>query len=344
MAVGSGAVLGFDALLGYGQETTWGTLVTATSFMEFRSESLKKNIEEEKLESLGTGRAFARRIQKNISVEGTLSYDLHPVDGISLIKHALMGTVTSAAAGTSDSFNHTFTAGDISGISQKGLTFEVRPQSDTQSAFIFYGCRVNSMKISGSINEPVKCEMEIVGKDGTTGTFATTTVAYSTVRPYIFADGTFTIDGTIGSLTSTSDENIIAFELTVNNNLNSDESSRSIGDSALTNLPPGKREIMLNITQRFDTTTAWSRFINATQGAVRLKLDTGVTIGSADTNVTTYSMFIDLPKVYYNQAQPEIPDSGIITHEIEISAIGDTVTSSPTDIVVTVTNSASSYA
>ena len=335
MAVGSGASLGFDVLLGFADETTWGTKVTATSFMEFRSESLKKNIEEEVLESLGTGRSMARRVQKQVTVEGSIMYDLHPVDGIALLKHAMMGSVTSALVGTAAAYMHTFTTGDLSTITQKGISFEVKPQGDTTTAFYFTGCRVNSMKMSAAINEPIKCELEFVGKDGTTGAFATTTAAYSEVPPFLFQDGTFAVGGTT--------ENIISFELTLENNLQSDESARSLGDTTLTNLPPGRRKIMLSITQRFDTTTAWDRFIAGSATTIRLRFDTGQTIGS-DSGGTTYSMQIDLNKIYYNQAVPEISDAGILTHEVEISAISDTVTSAGTDMIITVANSVTSYA
>lgn len=341
MPVGSGTALGWGALLGYGLETTWGTAVTATSFMEFRSESLKKTIDEEKLESIGGGRSVIRRVQKNVNVEGSLAFDLHPVDGIHFLKQALMGTVTSATSGAAGSlaFVHTFTTGDLSTVTQKGVTFEVKPWSETTTAWIYNGCRVQSYKISANINEPVKCEIEWVGRDATTGTFATTTATFSPVRPFLFQDGTFGYGDSGGNVTT---EQIVSFELTIENNLQSDEKSRSLGTTLLTALPPGRRNVMLSISQRFDTTTAWSRFLSNSQGAIRLSFNTGATIGSTAGN-TTYAMHLDLPKVYYNSAVPEIGDSGILTHEVEVSAIGDTVTSSNRDIVVTLYNSGSSY-
>ena len=340
MAIGSGTVLGFNSRLAFGNETTWGTIATATHFMEFRSCSLRKNIVNEKIESLGTGRAIGRRVQKEVTVEGTIAHDLHPVDAIFLLKHAMMGSVTSLLAGTSDSWNHTFSVGDLSDITQQGITFEVQPDANTTTAWIFHGCRVNSYKISAEIGQPVHCEVNVIGKDATLGTFATTTVAYSSVRPFLFQDGTFSYGDTLGNLTT---ENIIAFEMTIENNLQNDEKARSIGDTALTNLPPGRRNVMLSITQRFDTTTAWERFIQNTQGAVRLFLDTGQTIGSIDSPSTSYSMHIDFPQVFYNSAQPEIPDSGILVQEIEIDTIADTITGSGVELIVSLTDQLSSH-
>jgi len=162
MPVGSGTTMGWGALLGFSDETTWGTRVAATNFMEFENHGFQKKIEEEKLPSLGSGRSFIRRVQKSVSVEGSLSYNLHPVDGIKLLKHALMGTVTSAQIGVTGSYAHTFSASDLSSISQKGLSFEVRNGAETTTAWSFEGCRVKVghvipfFGITGSVIIPIR--------------------------------------------------------------------------------------------------------------------------------------------------------------------------------------------
>lgn len=344
MAVGSGTMLGINSRLGFGNETTWGTRAAANFFLEFRSINIKKNIEEEKLESLGGGRSYIRRVHKNISVEGALTYDLQANDGIYLLKHALMGTVTSALATTASAYNHTMTLGDLSTISQKGISVEVQPDVITTTAFAYEGCRVNSLRISGGINAPVTAELNFIGKDATTVTFATATVTYSPTRPFLGQDITFQYGSSVGALSA---EDIVSFELTLENNLQADDSSRSLGDRTLTALPPGRRSIMLNITQRYDTTTAYDRFDAATRGHARLTLDTGITIG-ADSPGTTYSMIIDLPNIFYNQAVPEISGPGVLTHAFEVSGIADTTSGvglgpGNNEMVITVTNSATAY-
>ena len=341
MAIGSGTALGWGALLGYGEETTWGTKIGAANFMEFDSESLKKTIDTEKLESLNGNRAFIRRVQKGTSVDGAISYDFHPITGISLLKHVLMGTVTSAQVGATVAWNHTFTASDMSTITQKGLSFEIRPDSATTTAFYYTGCRVDALKLTGAVNETVKAELSLVGKDATTGAFATTTAVFSTIRPFIYYDVTFRFDGTIASMTTGSTENITSFELTVNNNLHKDESTYSLGSTSRTALPPGKRDITMSFVQRYDTTTAFSRFTQGTEGAVRLILDSGQTIGAA---LTTYSMHIDLHKVFYKSVESDISDSGVLTQRVELSVVADTTTSAGKDVVISVTNSNTAYA
>lgn len=250
-----------------------------------------------------------------------------------------MGTVTSAQVNTSAAYNHTFTAGDMSGITQKGLTFEIRPSDDTTTAWIFTGCRVNTFKLSAAINEPVKAEVGFIGKDATTGAFATTTVTYNEAKTFLFQHATFKVDSTL--------ENIIGFELEINNNLISDTNARSLGSQTLDVLPPARRDISLKLTQRFDTTTVWDRFKNNSTAAIQLIFDTNQTVGAGvagQASPTTYSMYIDLKKVYYNTGGlPELSEVGILTHEVEVGVIGDTPAPNATDIIFSVTNSATSY-
>lgn len=339
--VGSGTAMGWGALLAFGEETTWGTKISATSLMEFRSETFKKTIKTENLNSLGGNRAHLRRVQTEIDVTGSLVWDLHPVDGIKLLKHALMGTVTSTQVGATVAWIHSFGASDLTSITQKGLSFDVRPSADTTTAFQFYGCRVNTWKLTGIIGQPVRCEMSFIGKDATSGAFLTTTGVFSPVRPFLFQDGTFFLDGTIASITAASNEQIIGFELMVNENLQTGNDTRSIGDQSRTALPVGPRDISLKLTQRFDTTTAWTRFLSNSQAAIRLRLDTGQTIGAA---LTTYAMFIDLPKVFYDTYNMPVNNPNVLTYDVDISAISDTVTSAGNNIGLTLTNSVTTYA
>lgn len=334
--IGNSARSSHGVLLGFGEEVTWGTGVTATNFMEFRSQNFKMEIENERIESLGSNRSFTRQVRKNKSITGTLVFDLHPVDGIKLIKHALMGTVTSALASTATAYNHTFTAGDLSTITQQGLTFEIKPSNDTTTAFIFSGIRINTLKITGAINTVLQCEINFIGKDLTTGAFATTTASYAPNTPYVFHHANVDVDaGT---------ESIIGFEFEINNNLKAEDDSRSLGSQLLSTLPPGRRDVSVSMTQRFDTLTAYNRFINNSFGAINFVFNNGETIGS-DSPGTTDTMIINIPKAHFNTGgQPEISEVGILKQDLDFGITGDTTTSNPTDINITVTNSVTSYA
>jgi len=338
MGIGGEARMGYGAVLGFGDETTWGTEAgTATSFLEINSAVFKKSLGGKPLTSLGLGnRGVTRRITTQVDVEGTINWNLHPVQGIKLLKHALMGSVASILVST-PAYAHTFTVGDFTGITEKGLTFKLRPSNDGIDSFNLVGARINSLKISGGIGDPITAEIGVIAKDMTLGAFVTNgavTFNGASVNPFIFYDATISIDG--------SAEDIISFEITVpENNLQNDNDARSLGSKTLSVLPPKERTLGLTLTQRFDTTTAWNRFINASAMSITITLDTGVTIGAL--TVDTFKMQITFPKVYYDTGgPPEVSDTGILKHELTIMPILDTITGGK-DVFISLWNSTASY-
>ena len=98
MAVGDGTRLGYDSCIGIAEETTFGAKVDSFSYIEFNTESLKRNREERKLESINKSRDFIKRIQLNETIEGSLEVDLNPAAdaAVYLMKQAMGGTVSSA--------------------------------------------------------------------------------------------------------------------------------------------------------------------------------------------------------------------------------------------------------
>jgi Phage tail tube protein len=335
MAIGTNARMGYGGVLGFGDETTFGTTATTIDkVLEFNSASFTKSIGGKVLESLGTGRGGGRRVTTQVEVEGTINFNLHPVDGIKLLKHALMGTVTSAAL-SAPAYAHTFTAGNMDGISEQGLTFNLRP-SDTTDAFHITGAKINSLKISAETGaEAVTAEISLIAKGMTVGTFFTTgSVTFSTVRPFLPQDVTISIDG--------ANEDIISMELTCpENNLQNDANARSLGSKTLAVLPAAQRGLGLTLTQRFDTVTAWNRHKNESAMAIIITIDTGQTIGTLQP--LTYKLQCDLPKVYYDSGgPPEVGDSGILTHELSIIPVLDTLTGGK-DIVFSAWNTTTSY-
>jgi len=335
MVVGANARMGLGGILGFGDETVFGsTATTIDKFLEFNSASFTKSVGGKVLKSLGTGRGAARRVTTQIDVEGTINFNLHAVDGIKLLKHALMGTVTSTAL-SAPAYAHTFTAGNMDGISEQGITFHLRP-SDTTDAFQIIGAKVNSFKISVEPGaDAVTAEIAIIAKGMTAGTFITTgSVAFSPTRPFLPQDVTVSIDG--------ANEDIISLELICpENELQNDSDARSLGSKTLAVLPPKDRTLGLTLTQRYDTTTAWNRQRDASAMAIIITMDTGLTITALAP--FTYKLQCDLPKVFYDTGgPPDVSDSGILTHELSIIPVLDTINAGK-DIVFSLWNTTTSY-
>lgn len=325
MSVGNGyPFLGYGSVVGVAPEGTFGTFVTATAFIEFNSESFKREREEKILESINTTRSFKKRLIGNETVSGTVEADLNIAsDGICyIIKQAMGGTVSSATIGAAGAYVHTFNVGDMqlnastATVADKpSLSFQVQKGNyvtGTSNIWCFSGCRVNQLTIKGEIGSPVTWSAEIIGQ----GSSVTTTIpaaTFSDILPINFTGVTINTGVTI---TAVSAEYFTAFEFTLNNNLDGDV--RVLGSRNIVQLPPLRREVKLKLTQRFDTTTAYSRYIENTLTAIEINMTAEQTIGAIS---TTYGCTIKMPAGYYNSNMPEIGGADVITYDVDVTGL-----------------------
>ena len=279
MGIGDTRKYGYKSFVGVAEEKiTYGTKTTATAFVEFNSESFKRNIEEKKIEALNTSRDFTKRILLNETVEGSLEFNLNVgSDGVvQILKQAMGGTVASAAVTQGAStitgaYIHTLYAGDMesnkattTANDTKSLTFTVRKGGTHLWDFI--GNRVNTLTIKGEVGSPVVVTAELQGKTASISSDSLTPV-FSDVLPVNFTGITVK---TGDSITNVSAETFIGFELTNNYNLVNDNNARALGSRTVSILPATRREVTLKLTQRFDTTTAYDRFLESTATAIQI--------------------------------------------------------------------------
>lgn len=339
MAVGDSAQTAIDSHVAIFAETTFGTnpntAGTNSTFIEFLSNSFKIETESQKLESLGV-RGSLKRVQLNKNVTGALETHLHPRDSVLMLANAMGGGINTASL-TAGAFTHSISAG-VMDTAPTSIAFNVKKGNQN---FGYLGGRVNQVTITANVGELVTCNYEFVMKDGTIGaTDITSSLSITSVLPFTFVNGVYRYQATEAAAdTTTAEEPIQGFELTINNNLKSDADARELGTNLLTVLPPTRKNVEFKINQRFDTTTTFNRFIQATQGSVELKF-TGASI-TAEAN---YDCEIRLPKVFANTPDPEIPGpADIIKSEITYDVVVDTGTASGREIGLTVINDVSAY-
>ena len=345
MGIGDNAELGLRSTLSTMTETTYGTPETtgvATNFVEFKSCSLTQKFEKTKATGINTTRSYTRMFKLNQTVDGTVELDLHPEDGISFFIHALGGALT-VSVGSAGVFTHTIAVGNDllpqGAATQTSLTIDNRKGPTRSMRYV--GCRVNSMTIKGEIGQPITASYDIVGKSATIGASAAdTVVGFSTVRPFLFTDGAFRYAGTAASITSTATESIIGFELNLNNNLISDDTTRAIGSDSIAVLPAGMRDVSLKLTMRNDTTAVYDRFLAHTQGAVEINLD-GPSV-SSDIN---HSLTLTMGKVFYGNGDIEVSGADVLVVEPEIMALrsSEDPTTTATDFTAVLVNGVSAY-
>lgn len=338
--VGTNSKIGLDSYLAVFQETTFGTFPataeTGATTLEPLSIGFVTEIVNQKLEQISGRRGFTKRVQLDKNVAGTLEQNLHSEESVLLIAACMGGGI--ATSSLTGAFQHVISAGsfDTAPIS---LSFLER-KGDTHF-WQYSGGRVNTLTIGANVGELVKASFEFIFKDSTqSGADISSSLSISSIIPLTFVGGTFQYAGTEASLTSTAVEQIIGFELSINNNLVSDANARALGSNLLQVLPATMRNIELTTTQRFDTTTAWDRFIQATQGAIKLQLR-----GDSITSEHFHQIDIVLPKVFVNKADTEISSpNDVLMLEIPWDVvIDDPSTTTGKDIEITINNQTASY-
>jgi hypothetical protein len=282
----------------------------------------------------------------NRSISGSVEKDFHPVDGVPLLLHAIAGTAVPAGTSTTG-YTHTITpdetnivkAGASGATTATSLSLLVRKGQD--QGYVYNGCKVGQMTLTGEIGSPIKVAYDITGKTGTTTAALTdTAVSFSTVRPFLFKDAHFYFASTTAALTETAatELQLVGFELTVNNNNDTDQ--RALGSDTIVDIAPGMRDVSMKLTMRYDTTTSYTRFVNGEYGAGRLVL----TSAEAITGTTYYQAKFDMPKMYWNNTDPEIGEAGVIQIEPELTCIrGELSGTSGYDIKATLVNLTASY-
>ena len=341
MAVGGDSQQGINSYLAIFREATWGTnpatAATNSVAIPFLSCNFKTEIASEKLDTIGH-RGYIKRVTLDKTVSGTLESHLHPEESTLLMGVAMGGGITSTSL--TGAYTHSISVGNIVDTSPTAVTGIFKKGS---TVFGYVGGRVNSMKITANAGEVAKVSFDMIFKDSTIGaTDIATSLSYTSVLPFTFVNGVFRYQATeAAAATTTAEEIITGFELTLNNNLKSDADARGLGSNLLRVLPPTRRSVELKVKQRFDTTTTYNRFLQATQGAVELKFT-----GASITSEHNYSLTIRLPKVFNQTGDTEVGGSGeILMTEINYDCIMDSAapTSTSKDIGITVINNVGSY-
>jgi len=183
MAIGSG----LGAQMGLAAESSYGTFVAPTKFIEFTKESLVLKKTTAQSAGIAAGRLrplSSRRVLTRKEVSG--SFDMEVSNkGMGLLLQALMGTtVTPVQQAASTAYLQTHTLADTAGKSltiQKGVPLTTGTVTDKT----FLGCKITSGEFACGMGEMLTASFEIDGKDcDESQTLAV--ASYSNLSPFHF--------------------------------------------------------------------------------------------------------------------------------------------------------------
>jgi hypothetical protein len=151
---------GYNTWLGWGKESTYGTAVTASKYIEIEKESLRetrKFIQKPILRYLSR----SRKIAGKQDVQGSISAPLMWT-GMEHLLENVMGVSSFATTGTNP-YTHT---GALKAAVPVGLTMVVNRDSEATGAGTCYrytGCQINKLTLSQKVEEFLMIEAEILG-------------------------------------------------------------------------------------------------------------------------------------------------------------------------------------
>jgi hypothetical protein len=147
----------FDHQVGFAVESTWGTAVTPTRFLSWRSggglQIVPQPVRSNAMRTGRRSRSADLSTRRLPDITGTFSFDVE-TKGAGLLLRAIFGTVATTGP-TSGKYTHTFTLGstELPGLTwQQGIG---RPGAVSTMPFTAIGTKVASATIAGAVGENV---------------------------------------------------------------------------------------------------------------------------------------------------------------------------------------------
>ncbi|MFJ3663159.1 phage tail tube protein [Streptomyces sp. NPDC090119] len=184
MAIGSG----LGAQIGIAAETTYGTYVAPSKFIEFTKESLALKKTTAQSAGIAAGRLLplsSRRVVTRREAQGSLEMEVTN-KGMGLLIQALMGTtVTPVQQGAGPAYLQTHTLASTAGKSlsvQKGVPLVNGTVTDKS----FLGCKVTSGEFSCEVGQMLTASFEVDARDCDEAQ-PLAAASYSNMAPFHFA-------------------------------------------------------------------------------------------------------------------------------------------------------------
>jgi hypothetical protein len=292
---------GLNSWLAFGEESTYGTAVARTKWLEITEESIAAKqsiISKPALRQVSA----SNRVQSKKDVGGAFSFQAMFEGMEKIIKHA-MGTV--AAVSGAGPYTHAFS---LASALPAGLTIEVVRDAAAiggSSAFLYEGCQISKLTLKQGIEDFLMVEAEVIGED------------FSLVAATATSFTTF--NGIDWSMLTTSTLNgasikLQAWEMTIENGLAADRFK--LGQRIRLGLGRAQtRKISGKLTAEFEQVTEYNLFAAQTT-LVPLVIGYDNGLGGASNKQFTFT----LPKVAIQGDPPKVADQGPIKMEISFDA------------------------
>lgn len=305
---------GFDAFVGAGVESTWGTAVTRTKFIEPASMSGGLNPGRSPIPSIRS------RVQPGMFANGkktaaSFGYSLPYLYSIQIFRNALWGYAFSTPE--SGRNQHLFTLGTTV---PAPLTFEFA--NSEANADIFAGCFVRKLAFSAKADAVMNCAVDFVGKAGTTGTkSASPTLADLNTYCVTPTQIAVTLDGGAS-------EELDNVDITIEPGIDEGRPKIRGGADIVQPQPTGQAKVTASFTRDYSSAGMQTKFASGATVSLILTA-TGPTLVTGN-----YLFKIELPMLIIVGDPPQPSGSGIVSETINAEAVLDTTSTTACRITV----------
>lgn len=274
---------GMQGYMGIGKETTWGTPVTAGSFIEMMSEGLTVAIDRFDTRNIFNGIAEPDDVTGLVRVEGDTVMAANP-ETLGLLLNAALGGATTTSV-TATYWNHVFQcrSSDVSSLSPL-QPYTVEIFRDVTSAQQYAGCVASQLTLACQPNQDLRATVNWLGKSA----LNKSRVAVASVLFPTSPGAPFTWDTCSISVGGTGTDLIESFTLEINNNLEA-VSALNASNTVARIQRTNPVSTMLSGQMSFTDISAYQDFINQTERAFTINF----------TRAGSFSCLISLPRCVY---------------------------------------------
>lgn len=198
MAIGSG----LGSQIGFAPETTYGTAVTPTTWLEARSAGLEVQVEHMMSEALRAGlkvQRSDRQVVNKKGVNGDIELDITSNNLARWFRHAMNDDRAFSTTKTgSNPYTYTYEIGDPASCPSMTMQVGVADINGNVKRMDATGCFISEFSLSNSVDELLQGTFTVDGRDMVPSASAVTTASYATgTEPLAFSGGSVSVAGSV---------------------------------------------------------------------------------------------------------------------------------------------------
>ncbi len=298
---------GTDAWLGFAEESTYGTYVPATKFLEITEESFefeRPTIQRPTLRSASNNSVVVGKT----SVTGSFKCQLNYSGFDRLFKHVMGATPVTTGSGP---YTHQHA---LANSLPTGLSFHLNRSAasvGTGSAFKLMGCQIQSMTISQSVEEEAMVEFNVIGQDF--GNLNVETPTFPTLELAQWTHFAMSLGGSYDDYIK-----VRSYEMTIDNKLADDR--YNLGSGLRVGLGRnGPRSVSIKCVTEFDSIELFTIFKNQTI-ATGFAVDAVWNNGASGADNRQIQL---LSNAYIDSVSLPVKDAGVILADVAFTCIGN---------------------